>query len=244
MQLEIPNLTQEAEDTTATATTDGKVTQASVAANATEEALRNKGKQPEPEKPKDEPKATEEQPQKPADESPTLEIKVPEKVDFDVVAKEFADNNGELSEKTVKLLEAKGITKAIIETFIEGQKARALVTRSELAKAVGGDESLNAVLEWAATGLQPEEISTYNQLLKSSDLSAQKVALQALKAKMDADVGTEGTRVVAEGTPGTRGVKGYDSWAEVQKDMRSPEYKNDPAFRNKVAQRLAKSELN
>lgn len=241
MQIEIPLDTPTTAD--ATAVTEGKVTTATVEATATEEALRNKGKKAtEPEAPKVEEKVEtpETQPEAP---KPDLEIKVPEKVDFAAVAKEFAENDGALSDKTVKLLEAKGITKDIIETFIEGQKARAQVTRSELAKAVGGDEVLQATLEWAATGLSADEVSTYNTLLKSSDTAAQKVALMALKARMDADLGTEGTRVVAEGTPGTRGIKPFGSWAEVQKEMRTPEYKSDPAYRAQVSKRLEVSNL-
>jgi hypothetical protein len=240
MQIEIPLDTQAGQDTT----TDGKLTTATVDANATEAALRNKGKPPEAPKPEitEQPEA---KPEAKPDAKPeaTLEIKVPDKVDFSAVAKEFAENDGTLSDTTVKLLESKGITKDIIETFIEGQKARAQVTRSELAKAVGGDETLDAVLSWAATGLSPEEVTTYNALLKSTDTAAQKVALQSLKAKMDADLGTDGFRVNAEGVPGTRGVEPYASWSQVTKDMGSKEYKNDPAFRAKVEQRLSFSRL-
>lgn len=239
MQIEIPLETKTPQD----ATTDGTLTTASVDTNATEEALRNKGKKAEPEAPKVEEKVETPETKPEAKPESTLEIKVPDKVDFAAVAKEFADNNGELSDPTVKLLESKGITKDLIETFIEGQKARAQVTRSELAKAVGGDETLDAVLSWAGTGLSAEEVQTYNALLKSTDLSAQKVALQSLKAKMDADLGTEGVRVNAEGVPGTRGVEPYSSWAQVTKDMGSKEYKNDPAFRAKVEKRLSFSKL-
>jgi hypothetical protein len=241
MQLEIPLDTQAGQETT----TDGKLTTATVDANATEAALRNKGKPPEEPKPESKEQTEAPKPGAKPEAKPeaTLEIKVPEKVDFSAVAKEFAENAGTLSDTTVKLLESKGITKDIIETFIEGQKARAQVTRSELAKAVGGDETLDAVLSWAATGLSPEEVTTYNALLKSPDSASQKVALQSLKAKMDADLGTDGFRVNAEGVPGTRGVEPYSSWAQVTKDMGSKEYKNDPAFRAKVEQRLSFSRL-
>jgi hypothetical protein len=240
MQLEIPLDTQAGQETP----TGGKLTTASVDANATETALRNKGKAPkEEEKPEAKPADTQETPKPEAKPEATLEIKVPDKVDFTAVAKEFAENAGALSDTTVALLESKGITKDIIETFIEGQKARAQVTRSELAKAVGGDETLAAVLSWASTGLSAEEATTYNALLKSPDSAAQKVALQSLKAKMDADLGAEGFRVNAEGVPGTRGVEPYASWSQVTKDMGSKEYKNDPAFRAKVEQRLSFSRL-
>lgn len=232
MQIEIP---LETSATTEGTQDDGKVVTSTVPADATEQALRDKGKQTPPE---ETPKSPE-----PVEETPVLEIKVPEKVDFAAVAKEYQESDGKLSKQTIKLLESKGITQDILDTFIEGQKARAQISRSELAKAVGGDESLTAVLQWASTGLEASEVATYNSLLKSSDLSAQKVALQALKARMDADLGTEGTRVVAEGVPGTRGVQPFDSWAEVTTAMRSKEYKTDPGFRKKVEQRLAVSTL-
>lgn len=218
----------------------GKLTKASAEPDATEKAIHKPAPEPAA---KDDKKPDEQSPEAKPGVADTLQIKPPEKVDFAAVAKEFQDNNGALTEQTVKRLESQGITKDIIETFIEGQKARAQLTRSALAQAVGGEETLNSTLAWASTGLQPDEITTYNTLLKSSDVAAQKLALQALKARMDSALGTEGTRVVAEGTPGTRGVKPYASWAEVQKDMRSAEYKTDKAFQARVAKRLEVSEL-
>lgn len=242
MQLEIPLETQKTADAVA-AEQEGTVTKATAAPDATEQALRDRQQPPAKEAPKPEskPEAKAEEPKPAADDA--LQIKVPEKVDFAAVAKEYQESEGQLSKQTLKLLESKGITEDLVQTFIEGQKARAQITRSELAKAVGGDESLTAVLQWAATGLDATEVATYNTLLKSSDLTAQKVALQALKARMDADLGTEGTRVVAEGVPSTRGVQPFLSMAEVTTAMRSKEYKTDPAFRAKVAQRLAISNV-
>lgn len=248
-QLEIPLTTEQKEDGT-TSGQEGSVTKAQVQPNATEQAIRDKGKlhaeKPAAEKPPAENPAAEEPPaapaEKPAAETP-LEITVPDKVDFAAVAKEYQESDGKLSPQTLKLLESKGITDDLVQTFIEGQKARAQVLRSQLAQAVGGDENLTAVLQWAATGLNPEEVQTYNALLKSPDVTAQKVALMALKGRMDADLGTEGTRVNAEGVPGTRGIEPIGSNAELVNLMRSKEYKTDPAFREKVAQRLKVSKL-
>jgi hypothetical protein len=244
-QLEIPLTTDKPEDGT-TSAQEGTVTKSQVQPNATEHALRDKGKPPA-----EKPAATPENPaaEKPAapaekatSETP-LEIKVPDKVDFAAVAKEYQEAEGKLSPQTLKLLESKGITEDLVQTFIDGQKARAQVLRSELAQSVGGDETLSAVLQWAATGLNPEEVQTYNALLKSPDVAAQKVALMALKGRMDADLGTEGTRVNAEGVPGTRGIEPIGSNAELVSLMRSKEYKTDPAFRAKVTQRLKVSTL-
>ena len=239
-QLEIPLTTEQKEDGT-TSGQEGSVTKAQVHSNATEQAIRDKGKPPA-EKPAATPEKPAEPAEKPASETP-LEITVPDKVDFAAVAKEYQESDGKLSPTTLKLLEAKGITDDLVQTFIEGQKARAQVIRSQLAQAVGGDENLTAVLQWAATGLNPEEVQTYNALLKSPDVAAQKVALMALKGRMDADLGTEGTRVNAEGVPGTRGIEPIGSNAELVSLMRSKEYKTDPAFREKVAQRLKVSKL-
>lgn len=244
-QLEIPLGGTEDKSTTEGTSQEGSVTKATVTPNATEQALRDKQKPAETpakaEAKPEAPKAAESQPE--AKDDTPLEIKVPEKIDFSAVAKEFQETEGKLSKQTLKLLESKGITEDLLETFIEGQKARAQVIRGELAKAVGGDESLSAIMQWAGTALSAEEVQTYNTLLKSPDLNAQKVALVGLKARMDADLGVEGVRVNAEGVPGTRGIEPIKSNAELVALMRSKEYKQDPAFREKVAQRLRVSTL-
>jgi hypothetical protein len=44
-------------------------------------------------------------------------------------------------------------------------------------------------------------------------------------------------------TSGSGSADVYESVAQMQKDMASPEYKNDPAFRAKVAQKLSRSNI-
>ena len=240
MQLEIPleKSTESAES--------GKTAKVVADANATEQALLDQQKPKEEAKPQAKLEAKPEtKPETTPEAKPQadLKIEVPDKVDFVALAKEYQVTDGNLSDKTLKLLESKGITNDVVQDFIAGQKARAQVARGQLAEAVGGEESLTAVLSWASTGLTAEEVQTYNALLKSPDMAAQKVALQALKAKMDSAMGTDGERVVSAGTPGTRGIQPFASWAEVTKVMGSREYKTDPGFRAQVDKRLSVSDL-
>lgn len=159
-------------------------------------------------------------------------------VDLSALAQEMQEN-GELSEDTLKSLEAKGIPRTAVFEHIEGQKAKAALFMQDIATSVGGADKLDGILAWSANGVPADEIEFYNKMLSSTDANTVKLALGALKGKMEAALGVEGDRVVGEGTPGASGAKPFKSQAEVTAAMRDPRYQKDPAYRASVAARLA-----
>jgi len=160
-------------------------------------------------------------------------------LDFDAMQQEFADN-GELSEKTYKDLEAKGIPKEMVDAYVEGQEAKAEAYSQELYGFAGGEEAYQEVSQWASENLSDSEIDAFNSAITSGNQSQARLAIDGLVSRYRDNGGAEPTLV---GGKASASVDTYNSWAQVTKDMGTPEYKKDPAFRDAVQKKLSRSTL-
>ena len=132
-----------------------------------------------------------------------------------------------------------GVPKSIVDNYLELVKD-ASARQTELAhQHVGGEEKMNELLGWAAKNLSAAEIATYNKMLATRD--GWKPALDIISNKMAAASKTSGEPNLQGGNSGARANEGYRTRAEMMKDMGSPEYQTNPAFRAQVAQKLSVS---
>ena len=163
-------------------------------------------------------------------------------LDMSEFTSEFA-SKGKLSDDSYKKLADKGITKETADSYIEGQKARAVQYAGQLAESVGGKEQMDALYKWAGQTLSAEELGPINKAIESMNVGLAKTVLAGLKARFTAENGSE-PQLIDGGEPvATAGVKAFESSTELINAMRSKEYKTDPAFRKKVEQRLARTNL-
>lgn len=170
----------------------------------------------------------------PADKDPAT------KVDFDSLFSRVAES-GAISEDDYKSLEGAGISRAMADNYLEGQKALAELRAMDIRKSVGGDEAFAKVVSWAATSGSPDTVETYNSAIDRGDIKTAKVALQALNSQMNAAIGTEPTLVT--GATGTSSGDVFRSVSEMTKAMRDPRYNSDPAYRADVAAKLNRSNI-
>lgn len=158
-------------------------------------------------------------------------------IDLEAMSKEFADK-GELTPESLKTLEAAGINADTVETYVEGQKARAAQTTSALAAVAGGTDELQATLKWAEENLDKAEIDAYNDALESKNLNLVKLALQGIVSQQREANPGEPNLVGGGRAPRAGDVQPYGSQAEIVLAMQDPRYKVDPAYRAEVEQRL------
>lgn len=157
---------------------------------------------------------------------------------FDAFSQEYAEK-GELTAESYKKLEDAGIPKAIVDQFIAGQQAVAAKLQTEVKSVVGGDEGFEELVSWAADNASAEDIAAYNKAIDSGDIAQAKLAIAGLAQKFQEARPTEPNLLT--GTNGKVSADAYESNAQLIADMAKPEYKNDPAFRNKVREKLARS---
>lgn len=162
-------------------------------------------------------------------------------LNFDDLSSKYWEK-GTLDDSDYSALEKSGIPKHIVDQFIAGQEAILNSTRSQVFESVGGEDTYVAMTEWAAENLSEAEIDAYNRAVNSNDLSMVQMAVKGLKAQYAASEGFEPKRSVTGGNA-KKGADVYRSIAELEKDMGDSRYRNDPAFRRDVEQKLARSDI-
>jgi hypothetical protein len=159
-------------------------------------------------------------------------------VDLKALTDEYR-TSGALSPKTMADLEAKGFTKADVDTYVAGVQAKHQADAASLAEVAGGMDTLTNVLQWAQTNIPPEEAKVYNDLIDAGNVQAAKLSLMGIVSRYKSAVGSDPALVTANGAPGVTGVEPFTSQAQVVEAMQNPKYAKDPAYRAQVERRLA-----
>jgi hypothetical protein len=128
-----------------------------------------------------------------------------------------------------------------MERYVSGQKAMDQLFVMEVHNAVGGEQSYNAIRDWAKANLKPGELQAIDNQVRSGSSSELILSLQGLQARMKA---AGAVHAFVDGKAGAGGAAGdvYESWPQAQADMRDPRYAKDPAFRAKVEAKIGRSD--
>jgi hypothetical protein len=102
---------------------------------------------------------------------------------------------------------------------------------------LGGASFYEQALKWAADNLSQEEIDAYDGILSSGDRGAVTFAVKSLVQQFKANGDYDGSPVSGKATKG-QGVKPFRSNAELARAINNPKYRDDPAYRLDVEQRL------
>ena len=150
---------------------------------------------------------------------------------------------GDLSEESLERIEKDfNIPQDIARAYVEGQKALGEQARQSVFNEVGGQETYESMIEWAKENLSEQEIAAYDNSISGGDLDTARMVAKGLHAQfMSAEGNAPSLRQGRAGATG--GGEGYQSWQQVSADMKNPLYRTDPAFRDKVQQKLAVSTL-
>ena len=170
-----------------------------------------------------------------------------ENVDFlRNASEEYWGNDQKLNEETVQKLKEMP-SDQLVEAYLKWTKDQPTVVAQPLdqaeadniVKTVGGQEAYNDTLAWAADNLSPEEVAAYDNVVNSGNKDAIFFAVQALNQKYRDAVGFEGKTV--SGKAPKNSLKCYRSQAELARAISDPRYRNDPAYRLDVEDKLSAS---
>ena len=160
-------------------------------------------------------------------------------LDFNTFQQEL-NERGELSKDAYEALEEAGLQRELVNTWIEGEEARADQNIEEIYKLTGGSEGYNQMLDWADSNLQPAEAEAFNKQIDNMDATAQ-FAVAGLFARYQQSEGSMPSLV--SGDTNVSIEPRYESLAQVTSAMKDPRYANDPAYRAQVAGRLNNSSV-
>ena len=166
------------------------------------------------------------------------------------MAAHFVQNNGTLTDDMKSQLVNAGFPSETVEAYLQGQAVQqGFVAPSqnlsdtdvrEIQDIAGGPNQYNDLTKWAETNLSPDDVNAFDEVMNTGNKAAVKFAVKALNAQYEDAVGREPNLVT--GKTSMRGDK-YRSMAEVVRDMESPQYESNDAYRLDVMQKLERSNL-
>ena len=191
--------------------------------------------------------ATAEADEAPTDETSEEEEPVDETVNYMLELNKEFQEKGELTEDAIDKLSSMD-SKDLIANYMQYQAKSAEQARAgmqnqaaidAIKNSVGGDEAYGEMIGWAAENLSQDEINDYNSITNSGNPTAIKFAVESLSNRYQSSEGYEAPLVT--GRKASSSVKAYRSQAELARDIANPLYSSDPAFRQDVEDRLARS---
>jgi hypothetical protein len=152
---------------------------------------------------------------------------------------------GSLSDDTYKSLEGVGLSRDMVDTYIQGQEALQLQQQDEIISDIGTREDYQKMSDWASDALTSTQLDAYNKAVESGGVHEAKMAVDWLKGKYESANGVSPTLVQGRTTGAT--TSPFESRAQVlsamaERDARGKKkYEVDPAYRAEVARRLSVS---
>ena len=125
-------------------------------------------------------------------------------------------------------------SEADVETLSEAQA-------QELMDMVGGEKAYKSMLDWAGDNFSKEEVEMYDGVMESGNPNAIFFAVQALQARYNDAVGSDGQLLTGRGAQNTD--DSFKSQAELVAAMSDPRYDRDPAYRADLMRRLENSDV-
>ena len=181
------------------------------------------------------------------EEAPEEEVEIDEAVRTFVDISTRFDAEGGLSEEDLATLSAMD-SKTLVETYfkyhaVQTNNAQAqAATQAEMTairQSVGGDEAYGEMIQWAGSNLNEAEIDQFNAVVATNNPAAIKYAVESLSNRWKGAEGYEAPLVTGRKAP-SKG-KAFRSQAELARAISDPRYSTDPAYRQDVEEKLARS---
>lgn len=160
--------------------------------------------------------------------------------------------NGAVSPETLAEFE-KMSSKELVEAYFQYEKSlpplESAPTESveltqqdinQIQNSVGGESAYKQLVGWAADNFTQAEIDAFDNVVDSGNINAINLALAGLKARYTDAMGYEGNMIQGKAASP---ADVFRSQAEVVRAMSDDRYDRDPAYREEIMQKLARSDL-
>jgi len=155
---------------------------------------------------------------------------------------------GKLEDDDYKALEGAGFSKDMVEAYLDGVQYRAEQDSQLAAKEVaaiknefGGEQVYTEMIQWAAGNLDKGEVEAFNNMIKTSNPHQIRIAVAGIQAAYMNNAAREPKLV--GGRASRAAATKFESTAQVVAAMNDPKYKEDPAYRKQVEEKLSRSKV-
>lgn len=172
------------------------------------------------------------------DEPETPEVpETPETTEAVAKAEQEYAESGSLTDETYEALAKQGLSKDVVDGYIEGQVAKAEKLTSAAYGELGGADEYQAAVTWARDNLSTGEIQALDVLLTSADPSVVAEGAKMLATKYNTDGEVMPTKQIS-GDEGTSNGAYFKSSTELVKAMSDSRYRTDNAYRAEVEKKM------
>ena len=147
-----------------------------------------------------------------------------------------------------KAIEGACFSKDMVEAYLDGVQYRAEQDSQLAAKEVvaiknefGGEQVYTEMIQWAAANLDTGEVDAFNSMLKTSNPHQIRIAVAGIQAAYMNNAAREPKLV--GGRASRAAATKFESTAQVVAAMNDPKYKEDPAYRKQVEEKLSRSKV-
>lgn len=151
-------------------------------------------------------------------------------VDYDALVKEYEDN-GKLSDESLKALKGAGYPEAVVNAFIKGFEAQVDEFANAVYKMAGGEAEYGRLCEFIK-GLGEADVQAFNETINSGSLTQLSALINGYKAQMTTKYGTSNRSIL--GGAAMVENKGFNSKDAMIKAMNDPRYGMDMAYTERV----------
>ena len=151
-------------------------------------------------------------------------------VDYDALVKEYEDN-GKLSEESMKALKGAGYPETVVNAFIKGFEAQVNEFTNAVYKMAGGEAEYGKLCNFIK-GLGEADVQAFNETINSGSLTQLAALINGYKAQMTTKYGTSNRSIL--GGANAVEAQGFNSKDAMIKAMNDPRYGNDMAYTERV----------
>lgn len=164
------------------------------------------------------------------------------------ISKHFHENNGTITNEMYDELMSTGLTKSVIDTYLNGRADEQGYTQqvdpyNDIVAIAGGEAQYREMLEYVGT-LPSDQIDAFNTIVDAKTPNVPKIAVtvQNMYNQYKQAMGIE-PQLMSGKASNTPSIKTFKSNAEVVAAMRDPRYKKDIAYQHEVQRRLNQSDV-
>ena len=163
---------------------------------------------------------------------------------------EYYKNDGKLTPETLEKfssMSSQDLVKAYLEVqdnlpqnSNEDASDISDATVNEVKNYAGGEQAYQNMVNWASDNLDSKSIEAFDSIINTGSVDAIKLAVNGLKSQYQNAVGYEGEMISGKAPKTSKDV--YRSQAELVAAMSDRRYDKDPAYRQDVIEKLARSD--
>lgn len=151
--------------------------------------------------------------------------------------------SGTIPEDTYEKAAKIGVSKEMVDEFVQYRVRQADMLRDEILQPFGGMEIVTKMVEWAGSAWKPEQAEAFNGLVNSGDRAKIELAVRGLQADYQKAHGVRPKLVTPAGGANTPAGGVFRSIQELAAAQADPRYKTDPAYRDAVIAKLSRSKI-